>query len=58
MMKARRFFRGQRHVNRTLFEIGDRAFHIVYKQSAKIASDAVANQDPLHRISSQLARIG
>jgi len=43
MMKARRFFPGQRHMNRTLFEMGDRPCHIVYKQGAKIASDAVAN---------------
>jgi hypothetical protein len=56
MMKARRFFPGQRHVNRTLFEIGDRPFHIVYKQRTEIASDAVANQDPLHRNSSAVGR--
>jgi hypothetical protein len=47
MMKARRFFPGQRQVNRTPFEMGDRPFHIVYKQRAKIA---MANQDPLHAL--------
>jgi hypothetical protein len=56
MMKARRFFPDQRHMNRTLFEMGDCPFHIVYKQRAKIASDAVANQDPLHRNSSAVGR--